>query len=87
MLKSILSKYSDTYILEKRTITGARADVVVQRADKRNKQVRFKSSGPFTNCISKIYNIQVDNVTDLNIGMPMYNLIEYRNNYAETEKL
>lgn len=44
MLKSIYSKYSDTYILEKRTITGARADVVVQRADKRNKQVRFASA-------------------------------------------
>ena len=40
---------------------------------------------PFTSCISKIYNTQVDNVKDLNVVMLIYNLIEYSNNYAKTE--
>ena len=44
----------------------------------------FKNSAPFTNCISKINNTQVDNRKDIDIVMPMYNLIEYSYNYAKT---
>ena len=35
-------------------------------------------------CISEINNIQVDNAKDIDIVMPMYNLIEYSDNYAKT---
>ena len=48
-----------------------------------NKQVTFKICVPFTDSISKINNEQLDSVKDLNIVMPMYNLIEYSNNYAK----
>ena len=37
----------------------------------------------FTNCIREINNTQVDNAKD-DIVMPMYNLIEYSDNYAKT---
>ena len=44
----------------------------------------FKNCAPFTNCISEINNMQVDNAKDIDIVMPMYNLIEYSDNYAKT---
>ena len=37
-----------------------------------------------TNCVSEINNTQVDNAKDIDIVMPMYNLIEYSDNYAKT---
>ena len=44
----------------------------------------FKNCAPFTDCISKINNTQVDNAKDIDIVMPMYNLIEYSDNYSKT---
>ena len=44
----------------------------------------FKNCAPFINCISEIDNAQVDNAKDIDIVMPMYNLIEYSDNYAKT---
>ena len=86
MLKSSLCDYSDAYILVKRkiTITGAGADAATRQADERDKGVAFKNCASFINCISEINNIQVDNAKDINIVMPMYNLIEYSDNYAKT---
>ena len=46
--------------------------------------VAFKNCAPFTNCISEINNTQIDNVKDIDIVMPMFNLIEYSDNYAKT---
>ena len=86
MLKSSLRDYSDAYILVKGTITitGEGADAAATQADERDKSVVFKNCAPFTNCISEINNTQVDNAKDIDIVMPMYNLIEYSNNYAKT---
>ena len=42
-----------------------------------NKKVAFKNCSPFSNCISEINNTQLDDVQDIDIVMPMYNLIEY----------
>ena len=86
MLKSSLCDYSDAYILVKRkiTITGRGFDAAARQADERDKGVAFKNCAPFTNCISEIINTQVDNTKDIDIVMPMYNLIEYSDNYAET---
>ena len=86
MLKSSLCDYSDTYILVKGTIaiTGAGADAAARQADARDKGVAFKNCAPFINCISEINNTQVDNAKDIDIVMPMYNLIEYSDNYAKT---
>ena len=86
MLKSSLSDYSDAYILVKETITitGRGADAAARQADERDKGVSFKNCAPFINCISEINNTQIDNAKDIDIVMPMYNLIEYSDNYAKT---
>ena len=86
MLKSSLCDYSDEYILVKGTITitGEGADAAARQADERVKGAAFKNCAPFTNCISKINNTQVDNAKDIDIVMSMYNLIEYSDNYAKT---
>ena len=47
-------------------------------------EVIFKNCAPFTDCISKINNTQVDNATYLYVVMPMYNLIEYSDNCSKT---
>ena len=62
---------------------GAGDDVTARQADERDKGVAFKNSAPFTNCISEINNSQVDNAKDIDIVMPMYNLIEYNYNHAK----
>ena len=86
ILKSSLCDYSDAYILVKGriTITGAGADAAARRADEREKGVAFKNCPPFTNCISEINDTQVDKAKDIDIVMPMYNLIEYSDNYVKT---
>ena len=85
MLKSSLCDYSNTYILvkEKITITGAGDDAAARQADERNKGVAFTiesfiftNCAPFTNCISEINNTQTNNCKDIDMIMPMYNLIE-----------
>ena len=48
------------------------------------KKLVFKSNAPFINCISKINGVQIDNAEDLDVVMPMYNLLEYSKNYRKT---
>ena len=49
-------------------------------ADNINKKLIFKNCAPFTNCINKINNTQIDNAEYIDIVMPIYNLIEYSDN-------
>ena len=86
MLRSNLFDYADAYILVKGTITitGAGDDDAAKRLDERNKGIIFKNCAPFTKCISRINNTDVDNAQDINIVMSMYNLIEYSDNYSKT---
>ena len=86
MLRSNLCDYADAYILVKGTITitGAGNDDAAKRLDERNKGVIFKNCAPFTKCISRINNTDIDNAQDIDIVMPMYNLIEYSDNYSKT---
>ena len=83
MLKSCLRDYSDAYILVKGTISVSNT-AAQGAANNTNKKVIFKNCAPFTNCISEINNTQIDNAKDINTVMPMYNLIEYSDNYAKT---
>ena len=53
-------------------------------ANKRNKNLAFKNNGPFINCISKVNGVKIDNADDLDVVMPMYNLLEYSKNYRKT---
>ena len=95
MLRSNLCDYSDVYILVKGTITitgnaGPPAGkteaqlLAARQADERDKGVIFKNCAPFTKCISRINNTDIDNAKDIDIVMPMYNLIEYSDNYSKT---
>ena len=79
MLKSDLCDFSDAYIVVKGDIT-----VTNPNNAKRNKAVAFKNNAPFINCISKINGIKIDNAEDLDVVMPMYNLLEYSKNYSKT---
>ena len=84
MLKSSLCDYSDAYILVKGTISVNNTAAVDADVNNTGKKVIFKNCAPFTNCISEINNTQVDNAKDIDIVMPMYNLIEYSDKYTKT---
>ena len=85
-LRSSFCNYSDVYILVSETIaiTGAGTDDVAKQLDEREKGVIFKNWEPFIDCISEINNTQMDNVKYIDVVIPMYNLIEYSNNYLKT---
>ena len=72
MLRSDLCDYSDTYIVVKGKIT-----VTNPNNNAYEKELAFRNNAPFTSCISKINNTLIDNAEDLDIAMPMYNLLEY----------
>ena len=86
MLKCNSCDYSDAFILVKRKVivTGTGADAAAKQTDERDKDVAFKNCAPFTNFISEINNTQINNAKDIDILMPMYNLIEYGDNYSKT---
>ena len=84
MLKSSLCDYSDAYILVKGTISVNNTAAQGAAANNTNKKVIFKNCAPITNSKSEINNMQMDNAIDIDIVMPMYNLIEYSDNYAKT---
>ena len=75
-LESSLCDYSDPYILVTGNInvTGGNA----------NTKVSFKNCVPFKECKTEINKTFVDKTEHINIAMPMYNLIEYSNNYSDT---
>ena len=75
MLRSELCDFSDAYIVVKGTITIERPDNAKKK--KRKKRIAFKNNAPFINCISKINGGKIDNAEDLNVIMPMHNLLEY----------
>ena len=80
MLRSDLCDFSDAYIVVEGTIT-LEGD---NDANKQNKNLAFQNNAPFANCISNINGVKIDNVEDLDIIMPMYNLLEYSKNYRKT---
>ena len=53
-------------------------------ANRRNKKLTFKNNAQFRSCISKIKNTFTDNAEDLDSVMPMYNFLQYSNNYFMT---
>ena len=87
MLRSSLCDYGDAYILVKGNITvNNTAATAAAAANNTNKKVIFKNCAPFTNCISKLNITQIDNAEYIDIVMPMYNLIEYSDNYSKTSE-
>ena len=77
MLRSDLCDYSDVYFVVKGT-----KDLLAAAANenyKAEKDVSFKNNAPFRSCISKINSTLIDNAEDLNIVLPMYNLLNHGN--------
>ena len=79
MLRSDLCDYSDAYIIVKGKIVVTNPD-----NDSYDKKLAFKNNASFTSCILKINTTLIDNAEDLDIVMPIYNLIEYSKNYRKT---
>ena len=75
-LESSLCDHSDPYILVTGNInvTGGNAST----------KVAFKNWSPFKKCRTEINETFVDDAQHVNIAMPMYNLIEYSDNYSDT---
>ena len=80
MLRSDLCDYTGAYILDNGTITVAGN----QPRDRQNKPVILKNNAPFVSCITRINNELIEDADDLDIVMPMYNLLEYSKNYRKT---
>ena len=83
MLRFSLCDYRDGQILVKGNITVNNTGAANADANN-NKKVIFKNCAPFTNCIGKTNNEQIDNAEYIDIVMAMYNLIEYSDNYSKT---
>ena len=79
MLRSDLCDFSDAYIAIKGKTTFTNPD-----NNAYDKKLALKNNAPFLSCISKINNTLIDNAEDLDIVMPMYNLLEYSKNYRKT---
>ena len=86
MIRSNLCDYSDAYIYVEATITVRNIAADPAPVNNTKKIVISKNCAPFTNCISEIINIQVDDTQDIDIVMPMYNLIEYSDVYSKTSR-
>ena len=80
MFRSDLCDYSDDYVWVKGKIT------VTNPNDNANfnKELTLKNNAPFILCISKINGELGENAEDLDIIMPIYNLLEYSKNYGKT---
>ena len=80
MLRSDLCDYADAYILVNGAITVAEN----QPRDRQNRPSILKNNAPFVSCIMRIKNELIEDADDLDIVMPMYNLLEYSKIYRKT---
>ena len=75
IIKSSHCDYSDAFIL----VTG---DITVT-ADN-NKDVAFRHCAPFSTCKTEINRVFINKANHIYVAMPLYNLIEYSDNYSDT---
>ena len=73
-LESRLCDCFDVYILVTGNITATGSND--------NTKVAFKNCAPFNKCRTEINETFVDDADIINITMPMYNFIEYSDNYS-----
>ena len=74
------------YILAKGTITVPNTGTAAA-PDSKNKKVILKNCTPFTDCISDINNKEINRAKDIDVVMPVYNLIEYSDNYFNNDAI
>ena len=75
-IESTFCDYSNAYIL----VTGN----IIATPNNEATQVPFKNCAPFKDCRTEVNDTFVDYAYFINITMPMYNLIEYSDNYSDT---
>ena len=80
MLRSNLCDYSDAYILVNGTITVTGN----HPRDRQNRPLIIKNNAPFISCITRINGESIEDADDLDIVMPMHNLLEYSKNYRKS---
>ena len=83
MLRSDLCDYS-AYILVNGTITVTANVGANNIRDKKDRKLILKNNAPFVSCITRINNELIEDADDLDIVMPMYNLLENSKNYRKT---
>ena len=95
MLRSDLCDFNDAYIVVTRNIIvnkkiftannfKAPDNTAANTANNNvfgKKKLVLKNNAPFINCISKMNGLKIDNAEDLDVVMPMYNLLECCKNY------
>ena len=52
--------------------------------DRKNMSLVFNNNAPFISCIPKINDVLIKSAEDLDVVMPMYNLLKYSKNYSKT---
>ena len=77
VLKSNLCNYNNAYIL-------VRGYIIVTAAPQT--QLAFENCAPFTKCIIKIDGTTIDEAENLDLVMPVYNLIKYSSNYSQNSR-
>ena len=83
MLRSSLCDYSDAYILVNGTITVTGN----HPRDRQNRPNILKNNAQFFLCITRINGELIEDADDLDIVMPMYNLLEHSKSYRKTIRL
>ena len=76
VIKSNLCDYWDPYILVTGDITATGGDA--------NTRVAFKNCAPFTKCMTHINDEHLYGANNLDMITPMYNVVEYNDNYSDT---
>ena len=85
MLQPDLCDYSNTYIVDKRTVTVQTEND--KAIDGYNRNLILRNDVPFINFALTINNALISDREDLDIVMPMQSLIEYSKNYSKTSVL
>ena len=80
MLRSDSCDYADVYIL----VNGTILVNGFNPRDRQNKPLILKNNAPLVSCITRINGELIKDADDLDIVMPMYNLLEYSKNYRKT---
>ena len=80
MLRSDLCDYADAYVLNEGRIRVTEN----HPRDRQNRPVILKNNAPFISCITRINGELIEDADDLDVVMPMYNLLEYSKNYRKT---
>ena len=91
ILRSDLCDYSDAYVKVKANV-NVRADrnnadnvnTLAGDANENKRTFILKNNAPFISCITKINGELDENAENLDVVIPMYNLIEYSKNYRKT---